>query len=178
MGNRIFRALEHLPAHLVTDEIAAAGIEEGDIRILNLLPERYLTMETIEALIAKNEGSWYGFGLEKIPERARTKEVCEFAVAKDVKNFSHAPDKLKSKTMLAELTVNPHNKFGLLSSIPAELWDREMVYKAIRSICYAKDTPYCFFGSAEGRIQMIYSLLLPLKRIRLTKKEDRLKSNF
>ena len=43
----IYKAIANLPQELITPEIAAAGIEEGDIKLLDHLPHKYLTSEII-----------------------------------------------------------------------------------------------------------------------------------
>ena len=43
MGKEIYTAIANLPEHLVTPEIARAAVEEGNLKLLDCLPHRYLT---------------------------------------------------------------------------------------------------------------------------------------
>lgn len=98
----IYKAIANLPEELVTPEIAAAGIEEGDIKLLDHLPHKYLTGEIILGIIKKNEKSysWQSFELSSIPVGLRTQEVSDFAVNKDLSNFPDVPAEHRSQLML------------------------------------------------------------------------------
>lgn len=98
----ICKAIANLPEELVTPEIATAGIEEANIELLDHLPHKYLTGAVILNIINKNEKSysWQSFSLSRIPEELRTQEVCDFAVNKDIDNFSHVPANCRTSDML------------------------------------------------------------------------------
>ena len=80
----IYDAINSLPDELITPEIYKAGIKEGNIKLLDLLPEEYLTEDNINAILdsENNKYSWHTFSLSAIPEKARTQKVCEIAVEK------------------------------------------------------------------------------------------------
>ena len=105
MRKEIYTAVANLPEHLVTPEIAQAAIEEGNLKLLDCLPHRYLTEEAVMSIINRNEKSysWDTFKLSNIPEELRGEQLCEFAVRKDCDNIVHVPKKLRSSTMLKNL---------------------------------------------------------------------------
>ena len=74
MGKRIYEAVANLPEELITPEIAAAAIEEGNIQLLDCLPHKYLTGEVVVSVIEKNSNSYsyYGFKLSSLPEEIST----------------------------------------------------------------------------------------------------------
>ena len=89
MGKEIYTAIANLPEHLVTPEIARAAVEEGNLKLLDCLPHRYLTEETVMSIVNRNEKSycWDSFRLSNIPESLRGRQLCEFAVKKDTDNI-------------------------------------------------------------------------------------------
>ena len=122
----ICKAIANLPEELITPEIAAAGIEEGDIGLLDYLPHKYLTGEVILAIINKNEKSysWQSFSLSRIPVQLRLQEVCDFAVNKDISNFSDVPVDNRTQDMLKRMVCDMDkgikylNMFRLMRNSP------------------------------------------------------------
>jgi hypothetical protein len=130
----IITAIENLPAELITPEIVAAAFREGDIRLLNFLPQKYLTEENINTLIESDKSYWGHFDLERIPVSCRNQTVCDCAVKKFRDNYRHVPDTLKTPGMLDELIDNVHNNFRQLDFVPQSHWNCNAVYKGINRL--------------------------------------------
>lgn len=132
----IYNAINNLPDNLITEEIWQAGMEEGNLKILNILPEKYMIDENINKIIQKGEAKncWYGFKLHKIPEIARTQKICDLAVSKDKENFKDVPNEKKSKNMLKDFLIMAENHIHFLPFFPSELWDCNLAYSGISSI--------------------------------------------
>lgn len=77
MPTKIYEAIKNLPDNLITPEIINAGIEEGHIELLNILPKQYLTRENIKKLKNKDSYSYYSFDLTKIPFKNVDQEICD-----------------------------------------------------------------------------------------------------
>ena len=69
MGKRIYEAVANLPEELITPEIAAAAIEEGNIQLLDCLPHKYLTGEVVVSVIEKNSNSYSYYGFKDSHQR-------------------------------------------------------------------------------------------------------------
>lgn len=142
----ITKAVENLHEHLLTKEIVSAAVEEGNVRLLDCLPEKWLTPELIFSVVfSKNEENRYShrsFDLGRIPLAARTKEVCLIAVKSDLKNFEHAPAEHRDAEMLEILIKSADDTLHLLSQIPESAWSIDLVRKGIDSIissCYSSN---------------------------------------
>lgn len=161
----ICKAIASLPDELVTPEIAAAGIEEAHIELLDHLPHHYLSGEVILSIINKNEKSysWQSFTLSRIPEQLRTREVCDFAVNKNIDNFPDVPADNRTPDMLKKMIT--HIKIGIryLHLFPARYWDTTLVYAGINDAysCHAQN--YNFRGryqiSGTNDIKMVQLFL-------------------
>lgn len=136
MRKEIYTAVANLPEHLVTPEIAQAAIEEGNLKLLDCLPHRYLTEEVVMSIINRNEKSysWDTFKLSNIPEELRGEQLCEFAVRKDCDNIVHVPKKLRSSTMLKNLLERKDAGIKYLHLFQPSLWNAELVRKGITSV--------------------------------------------
>lgn len=136
MGKRIYEAVANLPEELITPEIAAAAIEEGNIQLLDCLPHKYLTGEVVVSVIEKNSNSYsyYGFKLSSLPEEIRTKEVCEFAVQKDISNIINVPVEFRSKTMLKAMLSRTKQNLKYLHLFAPEVWSVELAIEGVKSI--------------------------------------------
>ncbi|MDR1459107.1 MAG: hypothetical protein LBI60_02720, partial [Bacteroidales bacterium] len=145
----IYDAINSLPDELITPEIYEAGIKEGNIKLLDLLPEEYLTEENINAILdsEKNNYSWQAFSLSAIPEKARTQKVCEAAVEKSLNNYPVVPIAKRSNSMLIALTTSAEKHIHLLHLVPESSWDIETVRKGLSSI----------YNSSEGSSNYRYS---------------------
>ncbi|KAA6302808.1 MAG: hypothetical protein EZS26_000978 [Candidatus Ordinivivax streblomastigis] len=130
----ITTAIENLPEELLTPQIVEAGIQEGEIELLNFLPPTYLTADNINRLVSSDKYSWRGFDLARVPVTCRNQAVCDCAVKKSINNYRHVPDKLKSHSMSEELMKLASKNIGLLEFIPEKDWSNEFVYKGICSI--------------------------------------------
>lgn len=134
MSTKIYEAIKNLPYNLITPEIIDAGIEEGHIQLINILPKQYLTTENIKKLTSKESYSFYSFDLSKIPAENLDQEICDIAVEKKATNYLHVPDKFKSITMAAKLVSSIKSNLYLLPNIPEKTWNAELVYKGLNSI--------------------------------------------
>ena len=152
MGKRIYEAVANLPEELITPEIAAAAIEEGNIQLLDCLPHKYLTGEVVVSVIEKNSNSYsyYGFKLSSLPEEIRTKEVCEFAVGKDESNILSVPDELRSGTMLLKLLNRSKQNIKYLHLFPAEVWTEELALFGVKNIYSETVSNYGRRGGYHG----------------------------
>lgn len=138
MYKDIISAINYLPEDLINDQIVEAGLAKGDIKLLNILPEKYLTPSVVTRIIEKNAG-YCSFDLSRISSDARTKSVCELAVKKKIDNFRHVPISLRSATMLECLMDSAKNALSLLPLVPIDLWNTDAVYKGIRSLYSATE---------------------------------------
>lgn len=152
MGKRIYEAVANLPEELITPEIAAAAIEEGNIQLLDCLPHKYLTGEVVVSIIEKNSNSYsyYGFKLSSLPEEIRTKEVCEFAVGKDESNILSVPARLRSGTMLPKLLNRSKQNIKYLHLFPAEVWTEELALFGVKNIYSETVSNYGRRGGYHG----------------------------
>lgn len=134
MKDNIYEAIIRLPEHLITDDIYQAGIEEGDIRLINVLPKSHQTPEVINRLINSKSWSFHSFDIENIPAHCITQEVCDCAVDRSKDNYSKIPDNYKSIKMTLLLMVSLRSNLQLLQSIPKTAWNTEALYKGINSL--------------------------------------------
>ena len=136
MEKEIYTAVANLPEHLVTPEIAQAAIEEGNLKLLDCLPHRYLTEEAVMSIINRNEKSycWDSFRLSNIPEPLRSEQLCEFAVKKDTDNILHVPENLRSLAMLEKMLERKDAGLKYLHLFRPSLWSAELVRKGISSV--------------------------------------------
>jgi len=135
----IYSAITNLPDSLITPQIYQAAIEEGNIKILNILPEEYLTEENISNIIQKTDKdgySWHSFNLSNIPLATRTPVICETAVKKDKNNYMHVPQDKRTAGMLCELMVSASNYLNFMPLVPEQTWNNDAVYECMRSIYY------------------------------------------
>lgn len=136
MRKEIYTAVANLPEHLVTPEIAQAAIEEGNLKLLDYLPHRYLTEEAVMSIINRNEKrySWDTFQLSNIPKELRGRQLCEFAVKKDTDNILHVPENLRSFAMLEKMLERKDAGLKYLHLFKPSLWNAELVRKGISSV--------------------------------------------
>ncbi len=162
----IHTAIENLPEHLITLEIAQAAIEEGSITILNTLPHRFLNGEIVMSLINRNAKtySYEKLNLKNIPVELRSKEVCEFAIKQKDSNILHTPTEHISVEMLSEMVSSAESNLRYLHLFPESLWSLEHIYKGINSIYYAGSSRY---GRSEYDLKRvaIFMSYLPKKCI-------------
>ena len=140
----IYSAINNLPNELITPEIYEAGIKEANIKILDLLPEEYLTEDNINAILDSKENnySWNTFSLSAIPEKAKTQKVCNAAVEKSLDNYLTVPEKKRTNDMLLKIMGRAENHIHFLSHVPASTWDEKAVYTGILSIYNSGGTLY------------------------------------
>ena len=152
MSKEIYVAVENLPEALVTPEIAEAAIEEGNIKLLDCLPHRFLTGEVIIKIIEKNADSysWRGFNLANIPVDLRSEMVCEFAVKKDVENIIHVPKDKRSQSMLNRLLESTEKNLKYLHLFSCDMWNAELATKGLRSIYRIRESHYGPRGGYRG----------------------------
>lgn len=161
----ICKAIAHLPEELVTPEIATAGIREGNIELLDHLPHKYFTGTVILSIINKNEKSysWGSFSLSRIPEQLRTQEVCDFAVSKDIDNFSYVPANCRTSAMLQKMVSDVDKGIKYLHLFPETLWDITFAYAGINSAysCHTQSYRYRggYHASGTNDIKMVQVFL-------------------
>lgn len=161
----ICKAIANLPEELISPEIATAGIEEGNIELLDHLPHKYLTGAVILGIINKNEKSysWQTFSLSRIPEELRTQEVCDFAVNKDIDNFSHVPANCQTSNMLKKMVSDVYKGIRYLHLFPEILWDTTLAYAGINDAYSSHTQSYHYRGgyhtSGTNDIRMVQVFL-------------------
>ena len=161
----IYKAIANLPQELITPEIAAAGIEEGDIKLLDHLPHKYLTSEIILGIIKKNEKSycWQSFELSSIPVKLRTQEVSDFAVNKDLSNFPDVPAEYRSQLMLEKIVSDIDKGIKYLHLMPKTLWNMSLVYVGINDAysCHSQSYNHRgrYYSSGTNDIKMVQAFL-------------------
>lgn len=161
----IYKAIANLPEELVTPEIAAAGIEEGDIKLLDHLPHKYLTGEIILGIIKKNEKSysWQSFELSSIPVGLRTQEVSDFAVNKDLSNFPDVPAEHRSQLMLKKIVSDIDKGIKYLHLMPETLWDTSLAYAGVNDAYSCHSQSYNsrgrYYTSGTNDIKMVQAFL-------------------
>lgn len=140
-------AIEYLPEHLITDEIAQAAIDEGNIKILNTLPHKYLNSEVVMSIIDRNNesSSRSDFKLENLPLELRSKAVCEFAIKKSDSNILHTPSEHISVDMLTEMIKSVEQNLKYLHLFPESLWSLDHIVRGINNI-YTYTTPSTRYG--------------------------------
>lgn len=165
----IYDAINSLPDELITPEIYKAGIKEGNIKLLDLLPEEYLTEENINAILdsEKNKYSWHTFSLAAIPEKARTQKVCEIAVKKSLENYPDVPMSKRSNSMLLELTKSAEKYIHLLHLVPESSWDTKTIRAGVSSIYGSGGSGlnYRFSGSQSDKKNQIRLLQIFLSYV-------------
>lgn len=161
----IYKAIANLPQELITPEIAAAGIEEGDIKLLDHLPHKYLTSEIILGIIKKNENSysWQSFELSSIPVELRTQEVSDFAVNKDLSNFPDVPAEYRSQLMLKKIVSDIDKGIKYLHLVPETLWDTSLAYAGVNDAYSCHSQSYNsrgrYYTSGTNDIKMVQAFL-------------------
>ena len=161
----IYKAIANLPQELITPEIAAAGIEEGDIKLLDHLPHKYLTSEIILGIIKKNEKSysWQSFELSSIPVGLRTQEVSDFAVNKDINNFPDVPAEYRSQLMLKKIVSDIDKGIKYLHLMPETLWDTSLAYAGVNDAYSCHSQSYNsrgrYYTSGTNDIKMVQAFL-------------------
>lgn len=151
----ICTAIANLPVSLLTSEIIKAGVEEGNIRLLDCLPTEYMTMENIQSILQKNGNSWSSFNLSSLPVDKRSQEVCNVAVEKDIDNLSEVPYALRNQNMLKKLMGSLKDHMHYLALIPPCCWNVEVVYIGIRNLFISNSSydyrrgRYNHYGSSE-----------------------------
>lgn len=151
----ICTAIANLPVSLLTSEIIKAGVEEGNIRLLDCLPVEFMTMENIQRILQKSGGGWSSFSLSRLPVDKRSQEVCNVAVEKDIDNLPEVPYTLRNQNMLKVLMGSLKNHMHYLVLIPSCCWNVEAVYKGIRNLFSGNSSydyrrgRYNHYGSSE-----------------------------
>jgi len=133
----IYEAIINLPDELITPEIFQAGIKEANIKLLNALPERYMTEENINYILdhAKERYCYNNtFDLSSIPEKARTQKVCDIAVGKSLENYFKVPEDKRSVYMLEQIMQSAHKNLHYFPLVPAKNWNAEIVLSGVKSI--------------------------------------------
>lgn len=153
MAKKIYEAVANLPEELITSEIAAAAIDEGNIQLLDCLPHKYLTGEVVVSIIEKNANSYcyYGFKLSSLPEDIRTKEVCEFAVQKDVSNILSVPAVFRSTSMLRKMLGSTKQNVKYLHLFAPQEWSVELAIAGVSDIYSETHSNYGPRGGYHGR---------------------------
>ncbi|MDR2913619.1 MAG: hypothetical protein LBV74_02105 [Tannerella sp.] len=149
----IHTAISYLPDHLITGEIAQAAIDEGHISILKELPAEFLTTDDTIKVIENSSGG--KFDLSAVVPEVLTTKVCEKAIECDVENIKHVPAAKVNRHMLKQLLILTSKNIGLLSFIPANIWDSFAVYKGLFSIFGTT------ISTSYGRSNRSYSHPLP-----------------
>lgn len=147
---RIYEAIANLPAALLTTDIVEAGVEEGNIKLLDYLPLEFMTSDNIQRILQKNNDSWSSFNLSRFPEEKRTPDVCNIAVKKSIDNLPEVPYKFRSKAMLMELMGVLKKHLHYLPLMPPGCWDKEAVYKGMKSLS-SSDNYYSSYGRTRSR---------------------------
>jgi hypothetical protein len=142
----ITTAIENLPEELITSEIVNAALKEGEIKLLNYLPEKYMTADNIELLVANDKSYWGHFDLERIPINCRNQAVCNCALKRHKDNYRHVPDELKTIPMLDEIMSGVKEKMYLLKFVPCDNWNDQSVYKGIYALYRENSTDYSSRG--------------------------------
>lgn len=135
--------------HLLTDEIIQAGIEEGDVGLLDYLPREYLTPENIQKFIRDADNARYGssFRLDRIPQALRTYDFCKFAVEAHISNYFHVPTEHRDRSFLELIVqVNP-DSMEYYAQTPAPAWTRDLAYKGINALIRKETNRYSSFNS-------------------------------
>ena len=131
-------AVECLPDHLITDAIVEAAIKEGKIKLLDHLPEKYMTPENVLSVIEntnkERHHDWEAFDLSRIPASARTEQVCRIAVESNAENVRHVPSVLLNTKMLGILIESAEKRLKLMSLFPDQAWDTSLVHQGIKAI--------------------------------------------
>ena len=166
MGKEIYTAVANLPEHLVTPEIARAAIEEGNLKLLDCLPHRYLTEEAVMSIVNRNEKSycWDSFRLSNIPESLRGRQLCEFAVKKDTDNILHVPENFRSSAMLEKLLERKDAGMKYLHLFSSSLWNAALARKGISSVYTRTHDSYGRYGGYQTthdikRVQIFLSFV-------------------
>lgn len=147
----ILKAIQNLPDELITPEIYNAGIQEGQIEILNLLPPDYLIEENINTVLDQKKYSWSGYDLNRIPENARTNRICEVAVEKKTSNYLDVPKEKRTNNMLKSLVSNAESLLHYFVEVPLNTWDEEAIYTGIKSIYRSGESSgYGYRGYSSG----------------------------
>lgn len=134
--NNIITAVQWLPEHLFTEEIVEAAVQSKDIGVLSHIPGRFLTPERIERIIAGSTGSCHSFALRNIPEKHRSRAVCDFAISKSTENIAAVPEAMITREMAEAVIRNGRGNFDILACIPERLWDARLAYSALRHYIY------------------------------------------
>lgn len=146
----IYEAIANLPVSLLTTDIVEAGVEEGNIKLLDYLPLEFMTSDNIQRILQKNNDSWSSFNLSRFPEEKRTPDVCNIAVKKSIDNLPEVPYKFRNKGMLMELMGVLKKHLHYLPLVPPGCWDREAVYKGMRNLS-SPDNCYSSYGRTRSR---------------------------
>lgn len=166
----ICKAIANLPVNLLTSDIVNAGVEEGDLGLLDCLPMEYMTTDNIRRIILKNKNSWQSFSLSRFPMEKRSQDVCDIAVDKAIDNLPDVPPAKRNTGMLMKLMSQLKGHLNYLSLIPPACWTREAVYKGIRNLSssnssynYGRHKRYSYSSSeyetkeALAKIQILLS---------------------
>lgn len=80
MNYSIHKVITNLPRSLFTPEIVKEGIKHGDVGVIDYIPRKFMTEETLLCLIRKNKNSYESYDLRRIPKHLRSVDICEDAV--------------------------------------------------------------------------------------------------
>lgn len=133
MYKNIKTALEYLPEEFVTQEIVNEATKCKDVAVLSHIPQRFLTIELIERVIADSDKSWHSFNLKNIPVECRTEPICAYAVQKEWRNIHSVPTDIITRDMALKVVLNSAGDLDILSAIPAHIWDTELAIEAMVS---------------------------------------------
>ncbi|GAB6013605.1 hypothetical protein, partial [Viscerimonas tarda] len=146
----ITEAVKNLTEELITPEIVAAALAEGQIELLNYLPEKYLSESNINTLVANDKSYWGHFDLERIPVECRNQAVCDCALKRHKDNYRYVPEELKSVSMLNELLSDANKNMHLLVCVPENNWNSESVYAGTHSLYREHSNIYSYGRHSYG----------------------------
>lgn len=132
----IYEAIKKLPDELITTEIYQAAVKEANIKLLNILPEEYMTDDNINYILdnTKEHYSYSSFDLASIPEKARTQKVCDISVGKSLENYFKVPEDKRSPYMLEQIVRRAEKHLHYLPYVPQKNWDAAKALSGVKSI--------------------------------------------
>lgn len=165
----IYEAITKLPDELITAEIYQAAVKEANIKLLNILPEEYMTDDNINYILdnTKEHYSYSSFDLASIPEKARTQKVCDVSVGKSLENYFKVPEDKHSPYMLEQIMGRAEKHLHYLSHVPQKNWDAAKALSGIKSIyssgnssSYGYNNRYSNSSSSDKKTEMKFIQIL------------------